>query len=126
MKQLWFGIGLLVFLLLCSIFTGNVLEEACLPIAKDLDKAAGCVLEEDWDLAAALLVRAESTWQSRRNRSAVLVNHDPLDRIDLHFARLKVYSRFRSGAAFSAGCAELARELENLSQTHGFAWWNLL
>ena len=126
MKQLWFGIGLLVFLLAGSIFLGNVLEDAHMPAAADLDRAAHCAAKDDWDLAAALVNRAEKSWKARRNITAALIHHDPLDQIELLFARLEVYRTSENTAAFRAVCAELSGRIRSLSQAHRFTWWNLL
>lgn len=126
MKQLSFGIGLLVFLLICGIWLGSALEESLLPVVSDLEKAADCAMEGNWDLAAARLARAEKAWQSRQKAAAVLVHHEPLDEIDLYFIRLKLCRISRSPVPFSTACWELAGRLRNLSQSHRFSWWRFL
>ena len=125
MKQLWFGIGLLVFLILIGMLLANHLEQAHEPAAKDLQKAGACALKGDWDLAGALALRAKKSWQNHRPVTAMLAHHGPMDQVDVLFARLDIYRACQDPAAFSAACAELSRNLRAFSQSHRFSWQNL-
>ena len=126
MKQLWIGLGLLALLLAGGLLLGDLMEEAARMPAEDLEKAADCILEENWDLASALLIRAEKTWRGRKKVAAALNHHEVLDEIDVLFGRLMVFCAYRSRTDFATACAELSRKLADLSQAHRAGWWNLL
>ena len=126
MKHLWFGAGLLAFLLVVSIWLGSALEQIHHGPAMDLEKAAEAAMDENWDLAAALYIRARKHWDSHRNLSAALVNHGPLDQIEGSFERLNVYADRQETTSFCAACGQLAQQLRSLPQSHSFSWWNLL
>ena len=126
MKRLWFGAGLLAFLLAASLYLGNALEELILPVERDLDKAAVAALEENWPLASALSLRAQQHWEENRNPAAALVRHDPIEQIDAGFAALPAYAEQQDATGFCAACCQLAQQLRSLPTPHGSQWWNLL
>lgn len=126
MKRLWFGAGLLAFLLAASLYLGGSLTELIQPAEADLDKAAVAALEENWPLASALYLRAEKHWDAKRNLTAVLTHHDPIQQIDTGFAALPSYAACEDTASFCAACSQLAQQLRSLPQPHGPKWWNLL
>lgn len=126
MKHLWFGTGLLAVLLAVCLLLDGAAESTHHAPAKDLEKAAAAALGEDWDLASALYIRAEKQWSSRRNLTAALIRHDPIDQIDANFAALSGYASCRDTASFAAACSQLASQLRSLPRSHSFRWWNLL
>ena len=126
MKRLWFGAGLLVFLLAASLYLGDALTDLTHPAARDLDKAAVAALEDNWPLASALYLRAEKHWDSSRNLTAVLTRHDPIEQIDAAFAALPAYAATEDTTGFCTACGELAQQLRSVPQPHGPNWWNLL
>ena len=126
MKRLWFGVGLLAFLLAVSLYLGDALTELTQPAESDLDKAAVAALEENWPLASALYLRAQKHWDASRKLTAVLAHHDPIQQIDVGFASLPAYAATEDTTGFCAACSELAQQLRSLPQPHGPQWWNLL
>ena len=126
MKRLWFGVGLLAFLLAVSLYLGDALTELVQPAQSDLDKAAVAALDENWPLASALYLRAQTHWENKRNLTAVLVHHDPIGEIDAGFATLPAYAATEDTAGFCTACGQLAQQLRTLPQPHGPKWWNLL
>ena len=126
MKRLWFGAGLLAFLLAASLYLGNSLTDLTKPVESDLDKAAVAALENNWPLASALYLRAQGYWDSHRNLTAVLAHHDPIQQIDVGFAALPSYASCEDSAGFCAACSQLAQQLRSLPQPHSPTWWNLL
>lgn len=126
MKQLWLGIGLLAAILLSGLFLGRHLEETHHPQASDLEKAAGCARDDNWALAEALALRSRKNWENSRNLTAALVHHDSVKEVDARFAELSVCAEAENALEFSLRCAELARLLRSLPQSHGLSWWNLL
>lgn len=126
MKQVWIGLGLLAVLLLGGIWMGNALEQAHAQQTRDLQQARTAAMEENWNLAGAHLTRARKEWDQKRNVSSVLYRHDPLDQIDGLFAQLEAQLACRDRAGFCGNCALLAKNLQNLPQSHSFHWRNLL
>ena len=126
MKRMWIGVGLLAAVLISGIWVAGQMREIHQEMAKDLNRAAACVLDEDWDMATALAARAEKDWSKKRPLTASFADHEPLEDIDALFAQLAVYSRLRDKAAYSSICADLASQLEALGESHRFTFWNLL
>ena len=126
MKQFWFGLGLIGLLLISGFFLGNRMEQRHLLQAKDLERAADCVREEDWELAAALLARSQKSWEAGKGFTASFIHHDTVSNIDTRFAELAVYAEHHSDPEFRAGCVSLARVLESLPGSHRLHWWNFL
>jgi len=126
MKQLWWGIALLIILLAGSIFLGNRLAESGEQPLRDLDRAASAAAEGSWGKASALVLRAEKHWHSHRKLAAVLSSHDPLEQVDAAFAQLNTYAAAKDPVQFRALCAVLGQELTALYQSGLFRWWNLL
>ena len=126
MKRLWFGAGLLVFLLVASLYPGEALTDLTGPAESDLDKAAVAALDGNWPLASALYLRAQKHWDSHRKLTATLAHHDPIGQIDMGFAALPAYAACEDTAGFCVACSQLAQQLRALPQPHGAKWWNLL
>jgi len=126
MKQFWTGIGILAILLVAGLWLGDAMEDIHIRQAKDLEKAVAAAEEENWPLANALCTRAEKEWTQKRNLTAALYRHDPIDLIDAGFATAKAYAACEDVSAFSGTCAQLARQLRSLPENHAFRWWNLL
>lgn len=126
MKHLWFGAGLLAVLLAVSLWLGDSMQSIHEDPARDLEKAARAAMEEDWALATALYNRSAKSWQSRRNRTAILIHHDLIGQIDMGFAALENYARREETGSFAATCDQLAIQIRSIPQSHRFRWWNLL
>ena len=126
MKRLWFGVGLLVILLVAGLYLGDALTYLTGPAEADLDKAAVAALEENWPLASALYLRARKHWDASRNLAAVLAHHDPIGQIDVGFAALPAYAACEDTVGFCTACSQLAQQLRTLPQPHDPKWWNFL
>ncbi len=126
MKRCWIGAGFLVGVLLAAILSTCAMDRWHSGIARDALRAGEAALVEDWPLALNLASRAEENWNARRNISAVLADHAPMERINAIFAQLTVYGAERDRVSFSALCAQLSRELTAMADAHGLQWWNVL
>ena len=126
MKRLWFGVGLLIFLLVVSICLGHILEDLTRPAEADLNRASVAALDGNWPLATALYQRAGNDWDSYRDLAAALARHDPIEEIDCAFAALPGYASNLDAASFCAACDQLSQMLHSLTQPHGPNWWNIL
>ena len=126
MKRIWIGVVLLGVLLLGGIGTGEFMEQAHIPVARDVQQAGELVLRGQWELAQALVKRGQDRWEEKWPVTAAIADHEPMDEIDALFAQLETYEKTRDPAAYSAICAHLGSLLEALSQGHRCKWWNLM
>ena len=126
MKRIWIGIVLLGVLLIGGIATGEFMEQAHIPVAQDVRQAGEVVLRDQWELAQALVKRAQDRWEEKWPVTAAIADHEPMDEIDALFAQLKTYAAAKEEIAYSAACAHLASLLEAMSHSHSCNWWNLM
>ena len=126
MKRIWIGIVLLLVLLMAGIGISAFMEESHLPIARDVRHAGALAMESQWGPAQAYANRGLKQWEKKWPVTAAIADHEPMDEIDALFAQLKVYAAAKDAPAYTAACACLASQLEALSQSHSFNWWNLM
>ena len=126
MKRIWIGVVLLGVLLIGGIGTGEFMERAHIPVARDVQRAGELALQGEWTLAQALVKRGQDRWEEKWPVTAAIADHEPMDEIDALFAQLKTYEKTRDPAAYSALCGHLGSLLEALSQGHRCKWWNLM
>ena len=126
MKRIWIGIVLLGVLLLGGIGTGEFMQQAHDPVAQDVRQAGEVVLRDQWELAQALVNRAQDRWKEKWPVTAAIADHEPMDEIDALFAQLEVYAASKDQIAYTALCAHLASLLDAISQSHSLNWWNLM
>ena len=126
MKRIWIGIVLLGALLMGGVGTGEFMERAHIPVARDVQRAGELALQGEWTLAQALVDRGRDRWEEKWPVTAAIADHEPMDEIDALFAQLEIYAKTEDEAAYSALCAHLASLLEAVSQSHSLKWWNLM
>ena len=126
MKRIWIGIVLLGVLFLGGVGTGEFMEQAHNPVARDVQRAGELALQGEWALAQALVKRGQDRWEEKWPVTAAIADHEPMDEIDALFAQLNVYADAKEALAYSAACAHLASLLEAISHSHSLTWWNLM
>ena len=126
LKRIWFGAGLLVFLLILGICCGFLVERTCLSQARKLDRAAVLAADSDWAAARTLTQQAKQDWDQKQLLIAALCDHAPMDQIEGLFAQLEAFSDARSATSYSSTCVFLARQLESLGRSHSLTADNLL
>ncbi len=126
MKRIWFGAGLLTFLLILGLCSSFLMERVCLAQVERLDRAAALASDSDWAAARVLVTQVKEEWDRRQLLIAALCDHDPMDQIDGLFSQLDALSEARSAASFSSTCVYLARQLEALGHSHSLTPDNLL
>ena len=126
MNRFWFGVALLVLLLGIGIGSSLVLDALHTPISQDLTAASQEALEERWDAAADLALRAKSQWERQRHGIAAVSSHGPMEQIDALFAELEIYLQEREVFPFAVCCTSLSTWVQALAETHAMSWWNLL
>ena len=126
MKRIWFGVGLLILLMILSILVSNLMRNIWQRQAENLNFAAESASDGDWAAADLLLEEATREWKRRQLLIAVLSRHEEIDEIDGLFAQLKVFSNARRTVSFSSTCAALSRLLDSLWQSHHLGLKSLL
>lgn len=126
MNRCYFGGVLLILLLIAGLLTTWAISRCQEPVARDLEQASEAALQEEWEQTGALIQNAEAQWQRCWRFSASLADHGPMESIDGLFAQLSSYLHSRDATAVAAVCAELARQVEAITDAHSPSWWNLL
>lgn len=121
MKRIWFGVGLMVLLLILGIGSSTLLQRTQQTQIERLDAAARLAAEGDWAAARVLLTEAKREWDKKQLLVAALTPHETIDHMEGLFAQLEVFSEARSAAAFSSTCVYLARQLEALGSSHSLS-----
>lgn len=125
MIRTWIGAGLLALLLAAGLLVGETVERRFSPGRSELEQAAAAAQAGDWEKAEALTESVRAEWEKIQKAAEGLAGHDDLERIESSFAQLPSYAGV-DGAAYSAICTALAKQLEALSRTHQCSWENLL
>ncbi len=115
MRRCWFGLGVLVLILVLGLLSGWYFSKICTAAGEALILAAESEAPEE------LIAQAARRWQDHRLLAAVLCNHTALDSIQDHFALLDP-----NGADFREHCLLLAAKFQALGQSQKLTWENLL
>lgn len=126
MKRCWFGVGLLVALLLLSILGSLFMTRIHETVEEDLVQAAQKALEGNWEEADRCFLRAKRSWKAWEHLRATLADHTPVEETDADFAATQVFGYTRQDISFAAACFQLARQVAAVGEAHEFVWWNLL
>ena len=126
MKRGWFGLGLLVFLLLGGLLATLYMGRTHREISRELEQAAAHALAGYWEEALEEARDAREDWEEGWHFSAAFADHEPMEEIDALFSQLEAYRATRDSVAFAAVCRQLARQVEAMGDAHSLNWWNLL
>lgn len=126
MKRLWFGVGLLLLLLLGTLGVTWQMERIHGPVSTRLEQASQLAQQGNIDAAAQLAQEAQAQWKKHWHFSATFADHNPMEEADGLFAELDAYLQAGDTAEFTAACAHLARLTQAMAEAHGVNWWNLL
>ena len=126
MKRCWFGLGLLMALLIGGLLVTRVLADRHSRLSAMLDRAAAAAEAGEWAEAEDCFRQARQSWEKNWHFSAAFVDHDPMEDIDSIFAQAEVFLRSRDPVAMAAVCRQLARLTAAIGEAHIPNWWNLL
>lgn len=126
MKRSWMGFALLTVMLLGGILVTRQMVKIHEPIEAQLQQAAQCALEGNWERADSFFRDAEDSWEEWEHFRSCFADHNPVEEIDGQFELLKVFGGSRDRVAFAGGCRELARKVAAVGEAHQLVWWNLL
>ena len=125
MKRSYLGLGLLGLLLILGILTSRRMDNIHLPLSHGLERAAQLALEEDWESADTMVETVRAAWEKSAPFIAALTDHSPMESLKAHFAQLAVCRQLRDRAGFAALCAEMACQLEAISEAQQLTLKNL-
>ena len=125
MKRSWIGFALLTVMLLGGILVTRQMQKIHEPIEVQLQQAAQCALEDNWERAEGFFREAEDSWVKWEHFRSCFADHNPVEEIDGNFEMLEVFCSTRERIAFAGGCRELARKVAAVGESHELVWWNL-
>ena len=126
MKRSWFGLILLLALLLGSLLCSHAMVRIHQENAEKLERAAQLALEENWPGAAFWTAQARHTWDKWEFLRASLSDHNPSEEIDVLLAALEIYASAREETAFAAVCRETAKKMQAMGEAHSLKLQNIL
>ena len=126
MWKLWFGISLLVALLVLGLWITDSMDRVHLTVSHQLTDAAELALSDREEEAYRLAMAAKANWEKHWNISACVADHGPMDEIDGLFSQLDGYYRAAQSGDFAVCCSRLSMLVEAMSEAHSITWWNLL
>ena len=126
MKRCWFGLGLLVALLIGGLLVTAVMAARHDRLSTLLDRAAAAAEAGDWAEAEDRFRDAQRSWEKFWHTSAAFMDHEPMEDMDCSFAQAEVFLRNRDTVAMAALCRQLARRAAAIGDAHVPHWWNLL
>ena len=125
MKRIWFGVVLLILMLVLGLISSTFMKETWLKQSENLNRAAILASDGDWVNARNLLAEAQAEWEEKQLLLAVLCQHEPIEQIDGLFAQLEVFSESRRTASFSSTCVFLSKLIDSLGRSHNLNLKNL-
>ena len=125
MKRMWLGVGLLLTLLAAGLLVTGGMHGVCIPISRDLRKAAAAALQEEWTQAEALAQRADERWKVYRNACAAVTDHEPMEEVEAMFETLLVFRACGDSVGFAQCCIQLASMTEAMADSQAVHWWSV-
>lgn len=125
MKRSYYGLTMLLVLLIAGIYTTRYMEKCHEDVILRLEQAAEDANRGSWGQAQSGLQQAKAGWEDRWGISAALTDHEPMEQVNNLFAQLEVYAREQDPIGFCAVCAHLQESLYAIGEAHSIVWWNL-
>ncbi len=126
MKRVWFGAGLLLFFLVAGILLTLCFHRIHAPLAQTLEDASHQAVFGDWEQAVALSEEAQSRWESYRNFTAAIADHEPLEEMDGLFDQMELYAKLGWKEQFASLCIQLSQMAAAMDESQQLTWWTLL
>lgn len=126
MKRCWFGLILLLVLLLGCAWSSGYMSKVHSPLSETAMEAADFALEGDWGNAMTLTGRIRTQWENRWGIVAAFADHEPMEQINSLFAQLEIYAAAGDRVGYAAVCAALSAAMDAMADGGSFTWWNFL
>lgn len=125
-RRFWYGTGILLLFLGLGLLATWGMETMHCPVTAYLDQAAEAAMAGDEAAAETLAQAAKTAWQNRRNLTATMADHAPMEEIDSLFSQMEVYARIGNQGDFAAYCTRIARLVEAIGEAHSLTWQNVI
>ena len=126
MKRFWLGVAVLTFLLGIGIGTTVFTRRTQADISQTLELASKAALRGNWQDANRYSRKAKTDWESARNITASIADHEPMEQIDDLFAQMEIYLVTRQQIPLAACCSSLCILTDAIGETQAVNWWSLL
>lgn len=126
MGRIWFGISLLMLLLLLGIGGSTLMERNHLPHAIQLEQAASLSAAGKLSEAEKIVKDVQAQWDKRITFISILADHQPMEEIERQFAQLETFGATGDTISYSSTCACLSRMMQALGNSHSLDLRNLL
>ena len=126
MKRLYIGITILLFFLVAGILLTCSFRRIHAPLAQTLENASQAAMDGNWENALSLAESARGRWETYRNFTAAVADHEPLEEMDALFSQLTVYGKLRLHVEFADICAKLSQMAAAMEESQKLTWWTML
>ena len=126
MKRFYIGITLLLLFLISGILLTCAFSRIHAPLAKTLENASQAAVSGQWETAISLADAARTRWETCRNFTAAVADHEPLEEMDALFAQLEVYKNMGLNVEFAAICTRLSQMAAAMEESQALTWWTML
>ena len=125
-KRFYFGLAILLLLLVLGISTMLTMKAIHEPVEAALSQAADLALTGQQDKALTLAREAYNRWEKFHALTASFADHSPMDDTDTLFQEMLVYGTTGETPHFIACCRELTVMTQAMYDAHVFSLKNLL
>lgn len=126
MKHLALGLAILLALLALGGWGLCSLKQSAEDAAALLSRAQAALDAGREDNAFALSLEAAAFWEKKDGAAAVIVDHEPLDRLGESFVEIEVAARQGSAGELERCLALTIRQLRELYRKEQITYYNLL
>lgn len=126
MKKGWLAIGLLVGMVILSLWHVSALRGLTADLGEQLRRAEELAERGDWDEAAELTRAASEQWDGRAFYLHVTLDHKTADDIAVGFAETLEFLEWQETGEYSAANARLMEQLKLLGEVERPNLENLL
>lgn len=126
MKKGWLAIGLLVGMVVLSLWHVSALSALTDDLGEQLQRAETLAESGEWDKAVEVTRGASERWDGRAFYLHVTLDHKTADDIAVGFAETLEFLEWQETGAYSAANARLMEQLELLGQVERPNLENLL
>lgn len=126
MKRLYIGIAILLFFLISGLFLTCSFGRIHAPLAQTLENASQAAIAGNWENAVCLADSAKTRWETYRNFTAAVADHEPLEEMDTLFSQLEIYEKLRLNVEFAGICTRLSQMAAAMEESQKLTWWTLL
>ena len=126
MKRCWFGLILLLVLLVICAGASRYMTRIHEPLSQSAKEAADYVLEGDWGNALSLTRKIRGQWEHRWGIIAAIADHEPMEQVRSLFHQLEAYAAAGDPVGYASVCVTLSAALDAMADGSSLTWWNFL